>query len=277
MENVMPGRTEPGIGPENAAPRPPAIILVEPQLGENIGQAARAMANFGLEELRLVAPRDGWPNEKARAGASGATTIIDSATVFSTIGDAIADLHFLGATTARIREMVKPVATPESAARDIAARSRDGQLCGILFGRERSGLENDEVALADTLIMAPVNPIFASLNLAQAVLIIGYEWRKLVAGASLGRGTKFDGPASEGLYLNKCNPATRAELLNFFDHIEQELSEAGFFKTDDKRDSMVRNIRNMFERASLTDQEVRTLRGMIVALSGLRRSRHRVE
>ena len=234
------------------------------------------MANFGLEELRLVAPRDGWPNEKAIAGASGAGAIIENAAVFSTIGDAIADLHFLAATTARIREMVKPVTTLESAARDIAARSRDGQLCAIMFGRERSGLENDEVALADTLIMAPVNPVFASLNLAQAVLIVGYEWRKLTAGSSLGRGTRFDGPASEGLYLNKCNLATRGELLDFFGHIEGELAEAGFFKTDEKRLSMIRNIRNMFERASLTDQEVRTLRGMIVALTGLRRSRHRV-
>ena len=277
MEKLMPGRAQLRDGSENAGPRPPAIILVEPQLGENIGQAARAMANFGLDELRLVAPRDGWPNEKAIAGASGAVAIIHNAAVFSTIGDAIADLHFLGATTARIREMVKPVTTPEAVARDIAGRSRQGQLCGIMFGRERSGLENDEVALADTLIMAPVNPVFASINLAQAVLIIGYEWRKLMAGSSLGRGTQFDGPASAGLYLNKCNPATRGELLNFFGHIEGELAEAGFFKTDEKRQGVIRNIRNMFERASLTDQEVRTLRGMIVALTGLRRSRHRVE
>ncbi len=277
MENVKLNPAERHGGGESAGLRPPVIILVEPQLGENIGQAARAMANFGLEELRLVAPRDGWPNEKAIAGASGAVGIVENAAVFSTIGDAIADLHFLGATTARIREMVKPVTTPESAARDIAERSRHGQRCGILFGRERSGLENDEVALADTLIMAPVNPAFASINLAQAVLIVGYEWRKLMAGSSLGRGTRFDGPASEGLYLNKCNPATRGELLNFFAHMEAELSEAGFFKTDEKRLSVIRNMRNMFERASLTDQEVRTLRGMIVALTGLRRTRHRVE
>ena len=277
MENVMSELGDRSDGAENAGLRPPAIILVEPQLGENIGQAARAMANFGLEELRLVAPRDGWPNEKAVAGASGALSIIENAAIFSTIGEAIADLHFLGATTARIREMVKLVTTPESAVRDVAARSRGGQLCGIMFGRERSGLENDEVALADTLIMAPVNPVFASLNLAQAVLIVGYEWRKLMAGSSLGRGTQFDGPASEGLYLNKCNLATRGELLNFFDHIEGELAEAGFFKTDEKRQGVIRNIRNMFERASLTDQEVRTLRGMIVALTELRRSRHRVE
>jgi tRNA/rRNA methyltransferase len=276
MENIDP-RDAKSHEVEEAQPlRPPAIILVEPQLGENIGQAARAMANFGLEELRLVAPRDGWPNEKAVAGASGATHIIEAATVFSTIGDAIGDLHFLGATTARIREMVKPIMTPETAVRNIAGRVSDGQRCGILFGRERSGLENDELALADALIIAPVNPAFASINLAQAVLLIGYEWRKLTDGTSLGRSTQYDGPAAEGLYLNKCNPATRDELLNFFAHIEAELTEAGFFKTDEKRASMVRNIRNMFHRASLTDQEVRTLRGMVVALTGLRRSRHRV-
>ena len=258
-------------------PGPPAIILVEPQLGENIGQAARAMANFGLSDLRLVAPRDGWPNDKAVSAASGAGAIVEGAGVFSTVREAIADLHFVGATTARIREMVKPVLTPESAVRDIASRSAAGQSCGILFGRERNGLENDEIALADSIIMAPVNPAFASLNLAQAVLLIGYEWRKLMDGQTLGRITRFDGPGEEGLYLNKCKPATRSELLNFFHHIEAELTEAGFFKTDEKRLSMIRNIRNMFLRAALTDQEVRTLRGMVVALTGLRRSRHSME
>lgn len=260
-----------------ASVRPPAVILVEPQLGENIGQAARAMANFGLEELRLVAPRDGWPNEKAVAGASGADDIIERAVLYPTLAEAIADLHFIGAATARVREMVKPVSSPESAAKTFAARAQAGQRCGILFGRERSGLENDEISLADELIMAPVNPAFASLNLAQAVLIIGYEWRKLTAGGLLGRGTQYERPAVEGLHLNHSLPATRGALMDFFEHIEGELSEAGFFKTDEKRASMLRNIRNMFERASLTDQEVRTLRGIVVALTGLRRFRHRVE
>ncbi len=277
MENLKRAAAETEKPGNSRPPRPPAIILVEPQLGENIGQAARAMANFGLTELRLVAPRDGWPNEKAEAAASGAGAIVEAAAVFSTVEAAIADLHFVGATTARIREMVKPVMTPESAVRDLAHRSEAGQICGILFGRERSGLENDELALADALIMAPVNPAFASLNLAQAVLIVGYEWRKLTEGSSLGRGTEFDGPAKEGLYLNKCNPATRGELLDFFVHIEAELTQAGFFKTDEKRSSVVRNIRNMFHRAAMTDQEVRTWRGIVVALTGLRRSRHRVE
>ncbi len=255
----------------------PVIILVEPQLGENIGQAARAMANFGLAGLRLVAPRDGWPNEKAVAAASGATAIIEQAKVFATLAEAVADLHFLCATTARVREMVKPVLAPENAVKAIAAHAAGNQRCGILFGRERSGLENDEVALADALVIAPVNPAFASLNLAQAVLLIGYEWRKLTAGGALGRGTQFETPAVEGLSRGRAIPATRGELMDFFGHIEGELTLAGFFKTDEKRSSMVRNIRNMFERASLTDQEVRTLRGIVAALTGLRRFRHRVE
>jgi tRNA/rRNA methyltransferase len=255
----------------------PVIILVEPQLGENIGQAARAMANFALTELRLVAPRDGWPSEKALAAASGAGEVIAKAEVFQNLEAAISDLHYVAATTARIREMVKPVFSPESAVRLMAAKAGGGERCGVLFGRERSGLENDEIALADSLVIAPVNPVFASLNLAQAVLLIGYEWRKLVAGSSLGRATAFDGPAREGLHINKSFPATRGELLAFFQHLETELEEGSFFKTDDKRASVIRNIRNMFERAALTEQEVRTLRGMIVALTGLRRVRHRVE
>ncbi len=259
-----------------AAPAP-AIILVEPQLGENIGQAARAMANFGLTELRLVAPRDGWPNEKAVAAAAGATALVEQAKLFPTLAEAIADLHFICATTARVREMIKPVLSPESAVKTIATHAAEKQRCGILFGRERSGLENDEVSLADALVIAPVNPAFASLNLAQAVLLIGYEWRKLTAGTTLGRGTQFETPAVEGLGRGKAVPATRGELMDFFGHIEGELTLAGFFKTDEKRASMVRNIRNMFERASLTGQEVRTLRGIVAALTSLRRFRHRVK
>jgi tRNA/rRNA methyltransferase len=262
---------------KDAALAPPVIILVEPQLGENIGQAARAMANFGLETLRLVAPRDGWPNEKALAAASGAGEVIERTSVFPTLADAIADLHYVAATTARIREMVKPVLSPESAVREMAEKIAGGERCGVLFGRERSGLENDEVALANSIVIAPVNPAFASLNLAQAVLLVGYEWRKRVAGDSLGRATAYDGPAREGLHLNKSRPASRAELMGFFQHLETELEAGSFFKTDDKRPAMIRNIRNMFERAALTQQEVRTLRGIIVALTGLRPGRHRVE
>jgi tRNA/rRNA methyltransferase len=149
----------------------------------------------------------------------------------------------------------------------MAVREGQGERCGILFGRERSGLTNDEISMAHALVIAPVNPLVASLNLAQAVLLVGYEWRKLMAGDRLGRATRFDGPAREGLDTARCNPATAGELLHFFGHIEGELTKAGFFKTDDKRPTMIRNIRNMFLRASLTSQEVRTLRGMVVALT----------
>lgn len=277
MENRTPPAAEADDGHRQASVSPPIVILVEPQLGENIGQAARAMANFGLQELRLVAPRDGWPNEKALANAAGASLIVENAQIFSTVEDAIADLHYLVATTARIREMLKPVATPESAAREFSARTARGERCGILFGRERWGLENDEVSLADTIVIAPVDPAFASLNLAQAVLLLGYEWRKATGGASLGRATPCDGPAREGLALNRCNPATRDELLHLFAHLETELTEGGFFKTDAKRSTMLRNIRNIFLRASLTSQEVGTLRGIIRALTRLRRLRNRVE
>jgi len=255
----------------------PAVILVEPQLGENIGQAARAMANFGLTDLRLVAPRDGWPNEKALSNAAIARSIVENAQLFPRLEDAIADLHYIGATTARVREMTKPVLTPESAVMEMSGRTHKGERCGILFGRERWGLNNDEVSLAHALIIAPVDPTYASLNLAQAVLLVGYEWRKLTSGGSLGRATQFDGPAREGLPESRCIPATAGELLHFFDHIEGELTEAGFFKTDEKRPTMVRNIRNMFLRSSLTSQEVKTLRGIVVALTRLRRIRHRVE
>jgi tRNA/rRNA methyltransferase len=265
MRREAPGGVRGEPEPELA---PPVVILVEPQLGENIGQAARAMANFGLRKLRLVAPRDGWPNERASANGIGAGDILDAAEVFATLGEAVADLHYIGATTARVRDISKPVLTPESAIREVAARTGDGgQACGILFGRERSGLNNDEIALAHALIIAPVNPLVASLNLAQAVLLIGYEWRKLMAGDRLGRATQFDGPAREGLDPARCNPATAGELLHLFEHIEAELTKAGFFKTDDKRPTMIRNIRTLFLKASLTSQEVRTLRGMVVALT----------
>lgn len=256
---------------------PPAVILVEPQLGENIGQAARAMANFGLKALRLVAPRDGWPNEKALANAALARPIVETAQVFSTIESALADLHYVAATTARIRDMIKPVLTPESAVAELGGKIRDGMQCGILFGRESSGLSNDDIALADSIVIAPVDPAFASLNLAQAVLLVGYEWRKMTAGHSLGRATPFDGPAREGLLSPGCEPAPREDLIRFFCHIETELTESGFFKTNEKRASMIRNIRNMFLRVELTSQEVRTLRGIVSALTRPRPEGHRVE
>jgi len=246
----------------------PAVILFEPQLGENIGFAARAMANFGLNELRLVNPRDGWPNDKARAAASGADRIIDAAKLYPSPEAAIADLNFLLATTARPRDMVKPVLTPKGAAAELAMRAGQGQRCGVLFGGERSGLDNDVVALADAIITAPVDPAFASLSLPQAVLLVAYEWLQAeTPHASLGRATAFDGPATEGLDLAGTRPATRSELLGLFEHLEGELDDAGFLCPPEKRPTMIRAIRNMFHRMGATEQDVRTWRGIVAALS----------
>lgn len=247
---------------------PPAIILVEPQLAENIGTAARAMANFALPELRLVNPRaDAWPSDKAVAAASGAPIVLDNPACFEDVPAAIADLSYVLATTARPRDMVKAVLTPEQAARELVARIRDGQRCGILFGRERSGLENDEIALADAIVMAPVNPAFASINLAQAVLLIGYEWYKTATDQPLGRGTGFEVSSEPGLQTRSSRPATKDELMGFFGHLEAELDDSGFLRPPEKRETMVRNIRNMFGRMEATEQEVRTLRGIVASLT----------
>jgi tRNA/rRNA methyltransferase len=245
----------------------PIIILIEPQLGENIGTAARAMANFGLDELRLVNPRDGWPNDHARKAAAGADAIIDEARVFSEPVDAIRELSHVYATTARPRGMVKPVITPEQAGEDMRRRTGAGEKVGILFGRERFGLRNEEVALADSIIMAPVNPDFASLNIAQAVLLVSYEWFKRGA-SSLGLGTA-ELPAYAGPHLptSGSRPATKEELEGFFQHLEAELLACGFLRPPEKAPSMMRNIRNMFLRAGLTEQEVRTLRGVVAGLT----------
>ena len=243
----------------------PAIILVEPQLGENIGAAARAMANFGLRELRLVKPRDGWPNEAARASAALAVAIIDEATLFGSVADAIADLNYLAATTARSRFLAKPVLAPDGAAATIFAHQDAGLKSGVLFGKERTGLENSEVALADAIVTAPVDPGFASLNLAQSVLLFAYEWRKLVNPGSLGRQLP-DAPQGAGQRFKASRPAEREELLGFFEHLERELDACGFLFPPEKRDTMVNNIRTMFTRMSPTEQEVRTLRGIIKIL-----------
>ncbi len=249
----------------------PVVILVEPQLGENIGAAARAMANFDLSELRLVAPRDGWPNPKALAAASGADWVIEGVRVFDSTEAAIADLHHVVATTARPRDMIKPVMTPETAARDIRRRMMGGARCGILFGSERAGLNNDQVSLADAIVTAPVSQRFASLNLAQAVLLMAYEWKKTENTESLGRMTAFDGPVTEGLALGRTRPATREELLGFFTHLEQALEASGFLYPPEKRPAMVRNIRNMFLRMGATEQDVRTLRGIVGSLTRIHR------
>jgi tRNA/rRNA methyltransferase len=249
----------------------PAIILVQPQLGENIGFAARAMANFGLSDLRLVSPRDGWPNEKARAAAAGAAALVDAARVYATVEQAIGDLHLVFASTARPRDMVKRVLAPETAARELAPRAARAERTGVLFGPERSGLDNDVIVLADAIVTAPVNSGFASLSLPQAVLLFGYEWLKAQSVApSLGRATRFDGPAEEGVSLPDTRPATRAELIGLFEHLEAELDRAGFLRPAEKRATMVRAVRNMFHRMGVTEQDVRTWRGIIVALAGNR-------
>ncbi|MFO1091157.1 MAG: RNA methyltransferase [Hyphomicrobiales bacterium] len=245
----------------------PAVILVNPQLGENIGTAARAMANFALSELRIVDPRDGWPNERAVSASSGAVHVIENATVHADLASALKDLNYVYATTARPRGMVKEVVTPEQAGKDMRRRLARGEKLGILFGRERWGLSNDEVALADVIVTAPVNPAFASLNIAQAVLLVGYEYYKGLA-TTLGQATP-ELPAIEapGLRTADSRLATKEELLGFFEHLEGELDAAGFYKTEDKRPGMVRNMRNLFTRAELTEQEVRSLRGMIASLT----------
>ena len=239
----------------------PAIILVQPQLGENIGMAARAMCNFGLTDLRLVNPREDWPNEKANAASSGALDIIGDAKLFDTVQDAIADLNFVVATTARQRGMAKPVVTPAGFAKDAHQRAAQNQKVGVLFGREKSGLDNDDVSAADAILSIPVNPAFASLNLAQAVLLIGYEWLQ-----------KQDHTPDYEFEPTGTFPAKREDLLRFFEHLEGELDSHGFLKPLDKRPNMVRNLRNMFHRAQLTDQDVRTLRGVVKSLTDFPRS-----
>jgi len=250
----------------------PAIVLVKPQLGENIGFAARAMGNFGLRDLRLVAPRDGWPNDKAMAAAAVAGVIVEEARVFDTVEVALGDLNFVLATTARPREMVKEVLSPETAAVGLRKRAADGERTGVMFGPERSGLDNDSIALADAILTAPVSPGFASLSLPQAVLLFAYEWLKTDAPHALGRITAYDGPAVEGIAAPDTRPATRAELFGLFEHLEDALDSAGFLKPPEKRPSMVRSMRNMFHRMHVTDQDVRTWRGIVSALTRSKRS-----
>ncbi|WP_137392109.1 RNA methyltransferase [Rhodoligotrophos defluvii] len=245
----------------------PIVILVHPQLGENIGAAARAMANFALSELRLVKPRDGWPNPQAKANASGADWVIDGAKLYDTVEEAIGDLDYVLATTARRRDMIKPVLAPEEAARAAQGRIAAGGRVGVLFGPERTGLESDHVALADAIVMAPVNPAFASLNLAQAVLLVGYEWFKQAGEQGLGRATPVDPSGEQGTPMSETRLATKAELLNFFTRLEAALTRSGFLYPPEKAPIMVRNLRNLFARAGLTEREVRTLHGIVSSLA----------
>ena len=236
----------------------PRIILVEPQLGENIGAAARAMANCGLVDLVLVRPRDSWPNDRARAMASGAETILESARLCETPEEAVADLVRVYATSARPRDMIQRVVTPRQAASEMRAA---GDGVGVFFGPERAGLVNDQLALADTIIEVPLNPAHASLNLAQAVLIVAYEWFQAA-----------DATPAEQLRITGTEPADKAALLNLFGRLEGALDEAGFFPVPEMRPSMKRSLRALLQRARLTDQEVRTLHGVVSALAGKRRS-----
>jgi tRNA/rRNA methyltransferase len=244
----------------------PVVILVRPQLAENIGMVARAMANFGLEDLRLVDPRDGWPNEKARIAASGANFIIDGAHATAGLDAALTGLNWVCATTARQRDLAKPVLTPEQAVGEMRLRLAEGQRCGIMFGPERNGLETEEVANADAVVMAPVSSNFASLNLAQAVLLVSYEWMKRSGHGSIGRVTTYEEPLQPGPRTRGSPPASKEELLAFFEHIERELEQNGFFSPPEKRPSMVQNMRTMFTRMGATQQEIRTLRGIVKAL-----------
>jgi tRNA/rRNA methyltransferase len=242
----------------------PAIVLVTPQLGENIGAAARAMLNCGLTDLRLVAPRDGWPNLAADRAAVGALERMPPVRVFGRLEEAIGDLTLVFATTARDRNMVKPIVTGRQAAIEARAHIANGGKAGFLFGPERTGLLSDDVSLANKLVTVPLNPQFTSLNLGQAVLVIGYEWFQ-----------SGDATPAPQLPLNGTLPATQAELQNFFAHLERELDACGFLRNEEARPHMVRNLRNMWQRAELTEQEVRTLHGMIKELTTLRVSRRK--
>ncbi|HEY1425204.1 MAG TPA: RNA methyltransferase [Caulobacteraceae bacterium] len=237
------------------ASQAPAIILNAPQLAENIGAVARVMGNFGLTDLRLVAPRDGWPQPRAWASASGADWPLDAARVFDRVEDAIADLRLTLATTARPRETELPVATPREAAAQLRAGVAAGLTVGLLFGGERAGLETADVALCQSIVTVPIDPKFRSLNLAQAVAVCAYEWR--VAADAAPPAHFAPGPP----------PADQAAMLGLYAHLEAELDAAGFFHPPEKRPSMIRNLRAALGRARFTDQEARTFRGVVTALS----------
>ncbi|MEO0498655.1 MAG: RNA methyltransferase [Pseudomonadota bacterium] len=232
----------------------PAIVLVEPQLGENIGMVARAMANFGLSDLRLVSPRDGWPNDRAKAAASRADHVIEGAQLHDNVESAIADLNFVAATTARTRDMLVPVRGPSESVAQMRARTNagrgDGKGAGILFGRERIGLLNEEIALADEIVTFPVNPAFASLNIAQAVLLMSYEWMK----------SGEEGVRPE---IDLGEPAPKADVIRMYEHLERALDKVNYFFPEHKGETMRLNLRTILGKGRFNEQEVRTLRGVI--------------
>jgi tRNA/rRNA methyltransferase len=234
----------------------PVMILVEPQLGENIGMAARAMGNFALSELRIVNPRDGWPNIAAQRAAAGADHVLDRAKLFKTVAEAVADLDLLFATTARAHDQAKPVVGPESCAREVVEHLSGGGKAGILFGRERWGLTNDEVACANRIVTFPVNPGFASLNLAQAVLLMGYEWFKQATEGGL----PFTMP-------ERSPRASQHQMQAFFENLVRELDRVEFLRPIEKRDTMLVNLRNIFFRMEPTKQDMHTLHGVVMAIA----------
>jgi tRNA/rRNA methyltransferase len=234
----------------------PVIILVEPQMGENIGMVARAMANFGLSELRLVNPRDGWPNEKAQAAASKADHVIEATRVYETLEAAVADLNFVYATTARERDGYKPVRSPVVAAETLRTKFRAGEATGILFGRERWGLTNEEVALADEIVTFPVNPAFASLNIAQAVLLMSYEWMK----------SGMEDVGAVPFQAIEQRPSTKEQLFGLFDQLEEALDARGYFHPAGKKPKMIDNLRAVLSRRAFTEQEISVLRGVVSSL-----------
>jgi tRNA/rRNA methyltransferase len=238
----------------SAAPRPPCVILNEPQLAENIGAVARVMANFGLSDLRLVRPRDGWPQQRAWASASGADWPLDGARVFERLEEAIGDLRLVYATTARPRETQLPVMSPREAAASLRRASEAEQPTGLLFGGERAGLETHDVALSHGVVTIPIDPKFRSLNLAQAVAITAYEWSLTERGL----------PPN---FREAEPPAPQAAMIGLFEHLEGELEFSGFFHPPEKKPAMVRNLRVALGRARMNEQEVRTFRGVITALT----------
>ncbi|GAB5462227.1 RNA methyltransferase [Hoeflea alexandrii] len=244
----------------------PAIILVEPQLGENIGMVARAMANFGLSNLRIVNPRDGWPNDKAVSAAAKADHVIAAAVVYETLEAAVADLSFVYATTARPRDGHKPVRGPVAAGEVLRGRENDGEKTGILFGRERIGLRNWEVGLADEIVTFPVNPAYASLNIAQAVLLMSYEWMK--SGLSSPHETAFSTPEVE--------PAPKADLFGLFDQIEEGLEARGYFRSETKKMKAVDNLRAVLTRPGFSSDEIAVLRGLFASFDRFARPGQRV-
>lgn len=237
----------------------PVIILVTPQLGENIGATARAMLNFGLDGLRIVNPRDGWPNQKALDMAKGAAIVIEKAMLYTTLADALADIQWAIAATARNRDMHKPIYHPATCTDTLITHSRAGHRTALVFGAERSGLTNEDITLMDAILHIPVSQEYPSLNLAQAVAVMCFCWFSTLSSSS--------SAANPTSLPSTSTPAPKKDILAFFEHLEKELEKSGFFSSAHIRPTMAHNIRNLFQRLAMTEQEVRTLRGIVRSLA----------